>query len=210
MENYWPEFLSVVVIHLLAVASPGPDFAVIIRQSLCQSRHNAVLTALGIGSGISVHVIYSLLGLGLIISQSVFLFTIIKYLGAAYLLYVGWQCLRSQPSPLPDVDGNPASGQTGGQAFRLGFLTNALNPKATLFFVALFSVVIAHDTPLWVQAGYGLWMVLATAAWFAGLSVLLTHRHVRRWFARVKHWIERAMGLALFAFAAKLASSEQS
>ena len=67
VQNYWLEFLTVALVHLLAVASPGPDFAVMLRQALTQARRNALLTAMGIGIGILLHVGYSLLGIGLII-----------------------------------------------------------------------------------------------------------------------------------------------
>ena len=70
MQHYWAEFLTVALVHLLAVASPGPDFAVMLRQALCQSRRTALLTAAGIGTGILVHVTYSLLGIGLLIQQA--------------------------------------------------------------------------------------------------------------------------------------------
>lgn len=151
MSQYWPEFLTIAVAHLLAVASPGPDFAVVLRQALCQSRRNAWLTALGVGTGILVHVAYSLLGIGLLIQQSLVLFNVLKVVGALYLLWIAFQCLRARAGALEVVMESQRE-QAPGAAFRLGFLTNALNPKATLFFVALFSVVISPGTPVAVQA----------------------------------------------------------
>lgn len=91
-----------------------------------------------------------------------------------------------------------------GAAFRLGFLTNALNPKATLFFVALFSVVISPGTPVAVQAGYGLYMALATATWFTLVAVFFTLPRVRRAFARFGHWLDRLMGGILLLLAGEL------
>jgi len=91
MHNYWPEFITVALVHFLAVASPGPDFAVMLRQALCQSRRNALLTAFGIGTGILIHVGYSLLGIGLIIQQSLVLFSILKVVGALYLTWIAIQ-----------------------------------------------------------------------------------------------------------------------
>ncbi|MBN7770334.1 LysE family transporter [Marinobacter daepoensis] len=203
MQNYWLEFLTVALVHLLAVASPGPDFAVVLRQALTQSQRNALLTAAGIGIGILLHVGYSLLGIGLIIQQSVMLFTILKVIGAIYLLYIAWHCLRARAGGL-HVQTNGGSPQTGWAAFRLGFLTNALNPKATLFFVSLFSVVIKPDTPVGLQAAYGLYMALATGLWFALVSVFFTHPRVRRGFNRFGHWLDRAMGGILVLLAGQL------
>jgi len=203
MHNYWPEFLTVALVHLLAVASPGPDFAVMLRQALFQSRRNAFLTATGIGAGILVHVCYSLLGIGLLIQQSVLLFSILKVLGALYLTWIALQCLRARAGGI-HVEAVPRTGQSGLAALRLGFLTNALNPKATLFFVSLFSVVISPGTPVALQAGYGIYMALATGLWFAMVAVFFTLPQVRKGFNRFGHWLDRLMGGVLLVLAGQL------
>ncbi|MEC7814966.1 MAG: LysE family transporter [Pseudomonadota bacterium] len=203
MQDYWFEFMTVALVHLLAVASPGPDFAVMLRQALTQSRHNALLSAAGIGLGILLHVGYSLLGIGLIIQQSIVLFTVLKVVGAIYLLWIAWHCLRARASGI-HVETAGASAQSSWAAFRLGFLTNALNPKATLFFVSLFSVVISPGTPLALQAGYGLYMAIATGLWFALVAVFFTHPRVRRGFNRFGHWLDRIMGGILVLLAGQL------
>ena len=203
MHTYWLEFLTVALVHLLAVASPGPDFAIMLRQALTQSRANALLTAGGIGLGILLHVAYSLMGIGLLIQQSVMLFSVLKVAGALYLLWIAWHCLRSKAGSV-QVPVGTGLGQTGWAAFRLGFLTNALNPKATLFFVSLFSVVINPDTPVAVQAGYGLYMAVATGLWFALVAFVFTHPRVRRGFNRIGHWLDRIMGGVLVALAGQL------
>lgn len=206
MQNYWPEFLTVALVHLLAVASPGPDFAVMLRQALCQSRKNALLTAIGIGAGILVHVCYSLLGIGLLIQQSVLLFSILKVMGALYLTWIAIQCLRARAGGI-HVETSPQISQSGLSALRLGFLTNALNPKATLFFVSLFSVVISPGTPIALQAGYGLYMALATGLWFAMVGTFFTLPQVRRGFNRFGHWLDRLMGGVLLVLAGQLLMS---
>ncbi|MCF6178120.1 MAG: LysE family transporter [Geopsychrobacter sp.] len=204
--TWWPEFLTIVLVHLLAVASPGPDFAMILRQSIVSGRRTAIFTSIGIGSGILVHVSYCLLGLGLVISRSLFLFNLAKLVGAVYLIYIGWHSLRAQPVDSP-VDGTISAKHTpsAGQALRIGFLTNLLNPKVTLFFLSLFSLVIKPQTPLWVQLGYGVYMALATALWFSVLSLFLTRPGVRSFFRRFGHWAERVMGAVLIALGIRLA-----
>jgi len=153
------EFMTVALVHLLAVASPGPDFAVVVRESVAQGRRAGSWTALGVGCGIFVHVAYSLLGIGLIVSQSIVLFNLFKWLAAAYLVYLGWRALRARPMSLEAIDGaNAAVARSAWRAFVIGFVTNGLNPKATLFFLSLFTVVISPDTPLLVQAGYGVYL----------------------------------------------------
>mgnify|MGYP000518916700 CR=1 FL=1 len=208
--EYWPEFLAVAAVHLLAVASPGPDFAVVVRQSLSFGRKSAIWTSIGVGVGILLHVTYSLLGLGLLISQSVVAFNVLKVLAVCYLLYVSWQCINAKPQSLhlADADnpnGRLLSSQSNMSCFRLGFLTNALNPKATLFFVALFTVVISPETPASIQLFYGLWMALATGLWFIGLSFFFSHNRVRTFFSHFGHWVDRVMGGALLLLASKLA-----
>ncbi|HKJ04687.1 MAG TPA: LysE family transporter [Geopsychrobacteraceae bacterium] len=203
--EYLGEFLTIAFIHLLAVASPGPDFAIVLRQSIVVGRTPALWTSIGIGIGIMVHVAYCLLGLGLIISQSIMLFNLIKLIGACYLLYVGWKSLRAKPTAVTAESDFNVPIPRAVQALRIGFLTNALNPKATLFFLSLFSVVINPDTPATVQLGYGIYMCFATAIWFCGLSLFLTQPKIRFFFTRFGHWTERVMGAALIALGLKLA-----
>jgi len=216
--EYWAEFAKVAVAHLLAVASPGPDFALVLKQSIACGRRTAVWTSVGIGAGILLHVGYSLLGLGLLIRSSELWFNVVKYAGAAYIAWVGVQALRSKPRAMNETENaegvvgevsEGVKGEAGGGmergAFAMGFLTNALNPKATLFFISLFVMIVNPATPKLVQAGYGLWMAVATAAWFSLVSVIFTHAEVRRRFLRHGHWIDRALGVVFLGFAVSLA-----
>jgi len=206
MHQYWIEFGQVAAAHLLAVISPGPDFAMVLRQSLGYGRRAAVWTSIGIGTAILVHVSYSLMGIGLLIKGSATWFNVLKFAGAVYIAWMGVQALKAKPAvgdPRSAV--GPANTPTSRTAFVTGFLTNALNPKATLFFVALFATVISSHTPRWVQAGYGAWMCVATMGWFCLVSVLITRDVVRRGFLRYGHWISRALGLVLIGLALSLA-----
>ncbi len=200
------EFLTVALAHALAVASPGPDFAIVLRQSLAHGRRTAIWTGLGIGAGISLHIGYSLLGIGLVLKGSVTAFVVLKYAGAAYLAWIGVQALRTKPrDPRAIATGQPPAAPGAGAAFRTGFLTNALNPKATMFFLALFPNAVSPATPKLAQAGYGLWIILYTAAWFCFVSVVFTRREVRDRFLRHGHWIDRVLGVVFLGFAASLA-----
>ncbi len=203
------EFMTVALVHLLAVASPGPDFAVVVRESVTQGRRVGSWTALGVGCGISVHVAYSLLGIGLIVSQSIVLFNLFKWLAAGYLLYLGWRALRARPMSLDTADEvGTTSDRSPWQAFVVGFVTNGLNPKATLFFLSLFTVVISADTPLLVQAGYGVYLAGATALWFLLVAWLFSRDRVRAGFARMGHWFDRLTGAVLIGLGVRLAVSE--
>lgn len=206
---YWTEFLTVALVHLLAVASPGPDFAIVLRESVNSGRHAGIWTAIGVGSGILLHVSYCLLGIGLIVSQSIMLFNLLKWLAAAYLIYIGIRALRAKPmDPLQAQLATGARAITARGAFVRGFVTNGLNPKATLFFLSLFTLVISPQTPLLVQAGYGAYLALATALWFCAVALLFSHTRVRNGFIRMGHWFDRAMGVVLVALGIKVALSE--
>lgn len=206
---YWTEFFTVALIHLLAVASPGPDFAIVVRESVAFGRRAGIFTALGVGTGIFVHVAYSLLGIGLIVSQSIVLFNALKWLAAAYLLYIGIKALRAKPAdPARAELSLEQAARSPRAAFVTGFVTNGLNPKATLFFLSLFTVVIDPHTPLTVQAGYGLYLALATALWFCLVAMLFSQPRVRAGFTRLGHWFDRLMGAVLIGLGVKLAFSE--
>ncbi|HCP57109.1 MAG: lysine transporter LysE [Pseudomonadaceae bacterium] len=206
---YWAEFFTVALIHLLAVASPGPDFAIVVRESVGAGRRAGIFTALGVGCGIFVHVTYSLLGIGLIVSQSIVLFNALKWLAAAYLLYIGFKALRAKPAAANTSDSEqPRLERSPRAAFMTGFVTNGLNPKATLFFLSLFTVVINPHTPLLVQAGYGVYLAAATSVWFCLVAMLFSQQRVRAGFARLGHWFDRAMGVVLVGLGIKLALTE--
>ena len=205
--QYLPIILTVALIHLLAVMSPGPDFIMTVRNSLAYSRRSGIYSSIGLGLGIMVHVTYCLLGIALIISRSIVVFSIIKYIGAAYLLYIGFKSLRAKPhNDLVAVDEHQKTDLTKFEALRTGFLTNATNPKATIFFLSLFTVVIHPGTPLPVKVIMGTEMVLATMVWFSILTIIVSHRLVRHKIGRVQHYLERFMGGILVLFAIKVAT----
>jgi RhtB (resistance to homoserine/threonine) family protein len=205
MHAHWVEFGKVALAHALAVASPGPDFAIVLKQSVAHGRRTAVWTSVGVGTAILLHVGYSLLGVGLLIRSSELWFNVVKYAGAAYIAWLGVQALRAKPRATNGAlaDGSAVPPSTHG-AFATGFLTNALNPKVTLFFISLFVLVVDPRTPKLIQAAYGLWMSLATMAWFSLVSVLFTRDDVRGKFLRHGHWINRALGVVFLGFAATL------
>jgi RhtB (resistance to homoserine/threonine) family protein len=205
MDDYWAEFLKVAAAHLLAVASPGPDFAVVMRQSLGYGRRVGLWTSVGVGCGILLHIAYSLCGIALLIRSSDFWFTLLKYVAAAYIAWIGLQSLLTTPK-LPNEERiEIARAPTAAAAFRTGFLTNALNPKATLFFLAVFATVISPSTPTLVKLGYGGWMTVATMGWFCLVASVFTAAEVRLKFLRHGHWLDRALGLILLGFAVSLA-----
>ena len=208
MMEGW-EFGGVVIAHGLAVASPGPDFALVIRQSLVSGRTAAIASAVGIGCGILVHVSYSLLGIGLLISRTPEALVVLKYLGAVYLAWMGINALRSSATlPNPNF-GADEEGLSKIAAWTQGFLTNVLNLKATFFFVALFSA-LAVSVPKATQTLYGTWMVFATIAWFTLVALVFTRPRIRNAFLRWRIWLDRLTGIAFLGFALSLAVADLS
>lgn len=203
---YWLEFLTIASVHLLAVASPGPDFAVVLKHSISYGRRAAIVTSIGVGVGILIHVAYSLLGIGILIKTTPVLFQIFSYVAGAYLLYLGWGALRS---PVPKSIGNVEVENayqliSDNKAFMVGFLTNGLNPKATLFFLSVFAVVVAPDTPNVIKLAYGLYLAVATGIWFCVLSLFLSSKRVTQFIGKKGYWFDRVMGIVLIFLAIKL------
>lgn len=206
--EYIPVIVAVASIHLLAVMSPGPDFIMTIHNSLKYSRRTGIYSAIGLGLGIGVHVTYCLVGIAVLISKSVLLFSVIKYLGAAYLIYIGIKALMSKKGPDYTEEGHVPEDISRLNAIRSGFLTNVTNPKATLFFLSLFTLVISPGTPLAVKLFMGVEMVVATMLWFSLVAVLVSHKAVRKHVAGIQHRLEQGMGGILILFGLKVATQQ--
>lgn len=202
-------FGAFAVIMLLAAMSPGPDVLVVSKNSITHSRSIGAYTAIGVAMGTFVHVGYTLAGIGLLISQSIVLFSVVKIAGAVYLVYLGVSLIadKSHVSAV-EAQRNVAS-ITKLQALREGFITNVLNPKATVFFVAVFSQFLAPEYSFVVRAGFGLEAALIACMWFLALSMILTHAKVRSIIASVQERLLKVMGAALVLLGVKLASSQQ-
>ncbi|WP_425320669.1 LysE family translocator [Gemmobacter caeni] len=205
-DTHMAEWLAVITITLFAVISPGPDFAMVSRNSLTLSRRAGLVTALGIGAGVLVHVSYTLLGIGVLIRETPTLFDVLKLAGAAYLAWLGWQMLLSHKT-----EGAVSASETALSdlaAFRIGFLTNALNPKTTIFIVSLFMQVIQAETPLATRIGYGLFISFAHVVWFSTVSLFFGAPSVQQRILRLRPWIDRIFGVLLIGFAIALAATD--
>ena len=200
-------WVAVAVAALVVIVSPGPNMAMTLRNSLTRSRKAGVNTAVGLALGDAVHVAYCLLGIAVVISQSILLFNVIKWAGAAYLIFIGIKSLRAARQDPTPTDHSDATREPMGTfaAIRSGFLTSLLNPKVTLFFLALFTQVVQPETPLLAKAFYGLTVVLIELSWCTLVAVFVSTATVRRRFDALAHWIERATGVILIALGIRLA-----
>lgn len=196
------EWFAVISITTLAVISPGPDFAMVIRNSINLSKRAGVLTALGIGAGVLVHVGYTLLGIGVLIQQSPLLFSALKLVGAAYLVWLGIKMLLTRKALEDSEKVEVAVSDLA--AFRIGFFTNSLNPKTTIFILSLFMQVVQLSTPLMTKISYGLFISLAHVFWFAAVGLFFGAPRMRETFLRFQLWIDRAFGCLLVGFGISL------
>ena len=204
-----PQLLLFIVAGWLLNLTPGPDVLYIVNHSLRGGVRVGMVAALGIFAGCFVHVAVATIGLGALLATSAMAFTVVKVIGAAYLLWMGVRLLRaSTPGWSPDAA--PAEPDMG-RVFRRGFLTNALNPKVALFFLAFLPQFIAPD------ASHKTLVFLALGVLFSinALPVTLGYAWVAAWAARrvqlvrqAMHWLDRAAGLLFIGFGLKLAFTD--
>ncbi|WP_201576485.1 LysE family translocator [Psychrobacter sp. H8-1] len=241
--EFWHGFLLITSVHLLAAASPGPDFVLVSQQTLAKGRRTGLICSFGITLGLAVHIIYSVLGLATVIAHSQPLLTAIKWLGGSYLIYLGWQGIQAKPKKPSDlaVSTSSANSENAGIAvsqttlakqvpplsakslsknlsqkqpsintdstfaiLRRGFFCNVFNPKAPVYFVAIFTLVLSPGIPLWQLAIYGVWMMVLQMAWFSTVVMLLSIPAIHRRFQRFEHWIDRVLGTAMIVLGLNL------
>lgn len=172
------EYFTIALIALFAAISPGPDFVIIAKNALSYNRYSAIMTSAGIGLGIIIHASYCVLGLAIIISHSILLFSVIKYLGATYLVYIGIKSLIDNSGHTP-IKAKITTKHSKWIAFKDGLITNVFNPKCTLFILSVFTLVVRPHTPTIVQVTYGVEIALITFAWFVFLAYVLTTATIR-------------------------------
>lgn len=198
------EFLLIVGAHLLAVMSPGPDFVMITTRTLQSGKRAGILVALGLGIGILGHSVFALFGLTYIIQKSILIFTLIKIIGSLYLLWMAWHLLQSKKTESEEHISAERRHISAWSNIKTGFLTNILNPKASLFFLAVFSQVVSPETSLFIKSLYAGEMVLMTIVWFSLVAWTVDKQAVRNIYLRIKHWIDRVMGVVLAALGLRL------
>ena len=188
------EFFTVAILHLFAVASPGPDFALVTRQSLRYNRKVAIWTSLGIGVGILFHSLLAITGLVLLITSNELFSTILKIIGSLYLLYLGVNSILGSKGLSNIEQDNTDIDKFNG--FLAGLITNVTNIKAILFFITVFSVVIGTGNNLYLLL-YGAYMALATFIWFLIISYIFTSEGFKNKFSSFLGIFEKIIGFVL-------------
>lgn len=197
--------LFVATIATLGMLSPGPDFFLVIRNAARYQRSAAMLTALGVILGVATHMSYCVAGLAVVITTTPWLFNFLKYAGAVYLIWVGIQALRSHGESKMNVSNLPQQRVSLKTAFLQGYLCNLLNPKATLFFLAVFTQVLQIDSTVVEKLWYASIIWVLAVIWWPLLVVLIQSAPVRRGLAKVQKLVDKLLGGVLIALGIKVA-----
>lgn len=203
INTYMAEIIAVSTIAIFMAMLPGADFVMVTRTSISNGRLAGLYMSLGMSLSVCIHASYSIAGLAVVIANSTWLFSAIKYLGAAYLIYLAWQLLTTRETVNKDQK-NSTTQISPFIALRMGFTCNVLNPKTSIFFLSIFTQVVSVDTPLIMQASYGLIIILAHFIWYSGVTLLLSHPNILPRFNRQKQKIDKIAGVVLMVIAINL------
>ena len=195
-------FLTVALVHLVALISPGPDFFFVSQTAVSRSRREAMMGVIGISLGVVVWAGVALMGLHLLLEKMAWLHQVIMVGGGLYLLWMGWQLLRSarakqaaSSDEAPKVE-LPARGRT----FMRGFLTNLSNPKAVIYFGSVFSLFVGDDVGSAERWGLFVLIVAETFAWFSIVAMVFALPVMRRGYQRLAKWIDGVAGVLFAGF----------
>jgi len=206
--NFWQGFTIVTFVHLLAAASPGPDFALVTRQSLLLGRKAGILTSLGISLGLAIHLLYSAAGLAVVVAHSVGGMIVVKLVGGSYLIYLGIKGVRAKHHQAENgLNIQPETKDSARKLISTGFFCNALNPKAPVYFLSLFTVILSPEIPLPNLAIYAVWIMLLQMFWFTTLACFFTNSAVRQRIVNVGHWIDRSFGIVMLTLGLQVLNS---
>ncbi len=198
--------MTVTLLYIVCIVSPGPDFAMIVRNSLMYSRRTGMFTALGTSLGLTFHATYTLIGIAVLVKNSPWGFKMMQAVGACYLCYIGYQSFRTKHKTLDEMSvDNVDHDISKFSAVRYGFLTDALNPMAMMFFFTMFATVITEHTTTHIKVLYGVIIFTLGLGWFTFVAVCFSHPKVRALFARLGHWLGRITGGVLVSLGVKLA-----
>ena len=205
-------FLTIALVHLVALLSPGPDFFFVSQAAVSRSRRQALFGVLGITLGIAWWSALALLGLQLVLQRLAWLQQVIAIAGGTYLLWMGLRMLRGAFAGAP-VAGGQAGGRPSGGEFatlRSGLLTNLANPKAVVYFGSVFSAFLGGH--LDATTRWGLWFLIVaeTFGWFALVAACFALPAMRRGYLRLAHWIDGFAGAVFVAFGLHLLLAHRS
>lgn len=196
-------FLTVALVHIIALMSPGPDFFFVSQTAASRSRREAMMGVVGISLGVMVWAGVALLGLNLILQKMAWLHQIIMVGGGLYLCWMGWQLLRSarnqnaQTTPAEEVKVELAK---PGRSFIRGLLTNLSNPKAVIYFGSVFSLFVGEDVGAGARWGLFTLITAETFIWFSLVAIIFALPAMRRGYQKMAKWIDGLAGVLFTGF----------
>lgn len=197
--------LFVATIATLGMLSPGPDFFLVIKNATRYPRVAALMTAFGVICGVATHMAYCVAGLAVVITTTPWLFNVLKYAGAAYLIWIGIQALFARGGSKMNISHQGQQHVSLKKAFLQGYLCNLLNPKATLFFLAMFTQVLNIHSSIGEKLWYATIIWLLAAIWWPLLVLLFQSEPVRRGLANAQKLVDKLLGTVLIALGIKVA-----
>ena len=204
--TYFSLFVTIFTLHLLAVSSPGPDFFLVSKISMQYGKHKGKLLSLGIALGVAVHIIYSLTGIALLLKNNPQFFKMVKYLGAIYIFYLGFKTIvnRKTSFKTSKMFIQKTEILSNIQAVKTGFITNLLNPKASLFFLSIFSVIIPQQTPFFVFLLIIIMILTTNYFWFYIVAEFFTLKHISNIYFKYEENILIIFGILLIVIGLKI------
>ncbi|WP_172973180.1 LysE family translocator [Spiribacter salilacus] len=196
--------LGIFAVFSPALMLPGPDFVVVVRNTIARGKRAGVLTAFGISIGIIFYASLSAFGLSALLNSIAWFEWAVRAVGASFLGYLGVRLLLAQ---MPDSQLEQEAPKTPAgpdNPVLLGLLVNLTNPKAIIFFASIFGAAIRPQTPFWLLLMVVLAVGVAGLFWFSMVSILTASTG---WLIRLEdyqHWIERLAGVAFLGFAVKI------
>lgn len=164
------DLFAFIFLNIIGVMSPGPDFAMVTSYGLTGSRKAALRASCGIAAALIIHVFYCVSGIAIFLSASPKILVAIRLLGALYLGYLGWKILQ-----VKEETQSLSSSDLSKGAFRAGFMTNLMNPKAMFFLLSLFSRFATSMNTLAMKWAFAISIPLIALSWFSSLAYFLTH-----------------------------------
>ena len=194
------EFLLIASAHFLALLSPGPDFFLVMQASLRLPRRYGLALCSGIAIANGVYILSAVIGLEVIREMTWFL-VLLKYLGGAYLLFLGVMLLRTPMQSLEQRgSGSFLQVQSVRRQFLIGFMSAILNPKNVIFYLSLFTVMVSDQTGFFTRCMYALWMISVVFFWDCFVVLAIGRESVKKWLGRSIYCIEKVSGVALALF----------
>jgi len=203
--DYIVALLGLALVHLLAVASPGPSTVLVIQTAAAAGRRGGLLTALAMMAGALLWATAALFGLQALFARFDWLYFAFRIGGAIYLVYLAVQLWRHARDPLPEIPVGRAIRMTGWQGFLRALLLQLSNPKIMVFFGSIFLSLLPHNLPAWMDATVLAIVALNEFTWFALLALLFSGGPARAFYRRAKFWLDRFMGGALALLGLRLA-----